>query len=556
LPAVSLILEKRAAAEPAGDLLDGYRLLEVIGRTPLAEAWKARSPEGRLVCVKYVNLSPAGDIPVSRMMQSARRLLDMRHPHLLAVHSLSQDAGRLVLVTDLADQTLYDRFQDCWSQGSLYGIPRDELLEYLTAAAQALDYLRNQHNLQHLALSPRTLLLVEDELLVSDYGLVQLLWLPAGIELARINPRYAAPELFEGRISGNSDQYSLAVIYQEMLTGRLPQQGHSSRDFAELRLRGEVDVSPLPVQDREAVRRALHREPCERFPSCSEFVSALRYASLTRAVPTYLSGPVAAGPLLASAHPAPVSGDSLRILVERLVASACQVTDIGQFGRIRWVWTSDGYWQHRCAALLAPGMAQEKLRAFAQRWNARTVHLDETSLVFQLHLASGLWGRLWKRKEDVLEVQVLVGPPRPPPALLSDVTVRLRFLAGDSPHQRSLIEQVGPVIADELHGCFMAPKDRRDDERFPFARPLYVAPAEGDASAFRIQCVGKDISLNGIGFYTPMEPPTRQVLIYQTSSVDQALFALPAAVTRVQRGADGWYEAGARFLVPPASSAS
>ncbi len=561
---VILPMRYEPPAVPTGgypcEALPGYYLLEVLQRSAHLETWKARDPGGRLVCVQYVFVPTSSTLSAARVLGQTRRLLDMRHPHLASLLSVAYDAGRVVLVTELADQSLQDRFEECWQCSSTYGIPRQELLGYLEEAAQALDYLRAEHNLQHLALSPRNLMLRDDRLTVGDFGLVQLLWLPGGEELARINPRYAAPEAFEGRVSANTDQYSLALIYQEMLTGQLPQKAHSTRELADQRLSGFTDVSSLPANDREIVRRALHREPRERFASCVEFVTALQHASVTRAGLVYLPEEI---PALGSngtvAVPLACPAPPLQVIVDRLVATAAHVAGVGQFGRIRWVWTVDGYWEHRCAAFLPDGVGQNKLRSFAQRWNASHCELHDSFLRFELNLGAG-WLRKWlPRKQDILEVCVEVGPPRPPPARLSDVLIRMRFLEGDSDAQRRLIEQVGPVIAEELHAHLMAPPDRRDDLRFPFDKPLLIAPVSGDRlhGDFQLQCVGKDISTKGIGIFARMEPPSRQLLIYQASTRDQALFALPAVVSRVDRTSDGWYEIGARFLVDdPASENS
>lgn len=541
------------------EALPGYYLLEVLGRTPLVETWKARDPNGRLVCVKYVYVSDSHKLAANRILDRARRLVDMRHAHLATLLTLAYDSGRLILVTELPDQTLQDRFEDCWRRGSLFGIPREELVEQLLGAAEALDYLRAQHNIQHLGLSPRTLVLCDDRLMVSEFGLAQMVWLPAGEDLARINPRYAAPEVFEGRISANSDQYSLALIYQEMLTGQLPQKANSNRDLADLRLQGVAEVSPLPAHDREIVRRALHRESRERFPSCVEFISALLYASATRGGPVYPSQNGSSTAIVSLQTSAKrLTGATLNVIVEQLVSSASTVAGIGEFGRIRWVWTQEGFWQHRCAAFLPAGVGREKLRAFAQRWNAECCELSDLFLRFELHLAAGFLKKLWRRPQDVLEVSVEISPPRPPPARLSDVLISMRFLEGNSDGQRQMIEQIGPVIAEELHAHLMAPPDRREELRFPFDRPLLVAPiaAEGSVGGLQLQCVGKDISHKGIGIFAPMEPPSRQILIYQTSTLDQALFAIPAIVTRVELNADGWYEIGAEFLLNSDSPSS
>jgi hypothetical protein len=240
-------------------------------------------------------------------------------------------------------------------------------------------------------------------------------------------------------------------------------------------------------------------------------------------------------------------------LIDRLVASAAKPLVVKEFGRVRYTFAPDGTWKHRCAAYLPPGVAQHKLHAFLRRWNAEVVAFSEDRLVFHLDLAAKLWHKLLSSKRNVLEVTIGLGPARPAPARLTEVIVTLRFLRGDSPAQRQLLEQVGPVIVDELHAHLIATKERRLQERFAFSRPLYLTPSQASAHprAAKVECLGKDISAGGIGFYTPLEPPATQVFICPSAGDDQGTFAIPAAVTRVQRTCDGWYEAGARFLVEP-----
>src|SRR5262249_3931518 len=97
----------------------------------------------------------------------------------------------------------------------------------------------------------------------------------AGVRLGAITPLYASPEVFQGSLSRHSDQYSLAVVYQELLTGALPFDGRTSRQLMMQHLQGEPDLRPLPPGDRPVVARALSKSPQSRFPSCSDFLHAL-----------------------------------------------------------------------------------------------------------------------------------------------------------------------------------------------------------------------------------------------------------------------------------------
>src|SRR5262249_19770271 len=90
------------------------------------------------------------------------------------------------------------------------------------------------------------------------------------------------PETFDGKVSRTSDQYSFAIVYQEMLTGVRPFVGQNVRQLIMQHLSAPPDLSPLPPEDRPVISRALSKQPDGRFPTCQELVRALRSGTSTR----------------------------------------------------------------------------------------------------------------------------------------------------------------------------------------------------------------------------------------------------------------------------------
>src|SRR5262245_30582308 len=134
-----------------------------------------------------------------------------------------------------------------------------------------------EHHLQHLDIKPRNLFLVSNHVKVADFGLVNpVSGGTSPVELGAISPLYAAPELFLGQVSRHCDQYSLAILYQELLTGRLPFGGRNVRQLLLQHTQDEPDLSPLPERDRAVVAQALAKDADKRYPTCMDFVLALR----------------------------------------------------------------------------------------------------------------------------------------------------------------------------------------------------------------------------------------------------------------------------------------
>src|SRR6202011_5523057 len=128
--------------------------------------------------------------------------------------------------------------------------PRDELLRYMEETAEALDLMNQEHGLQHLDIKPQNLFLVHNHVKVADFGLVKDLEGMQASVTGGVTPVYAAPETFDGKVSRFSDQYSLAIVYQELLTGQRPFAGTSVRHLILQHLQAAPNVSPLPPADQ------------------------------------------------------------------------------------------------------------------------------------------------------------------------------------------------------------------------------------------------------------------------------------------------------------------
>src|SRR5206468_1666080 len=145
----------------------------------------------------------------SNELRALDHVRGVRHPFMLSLERIEVVNGRLMVVTELADKSLKDRFDACRGDG-LHGIPREELLRYLRDAADALDFMSDTHALQHLDIKPENLLLLADHVKVADFGLVKDVRKSQASLVGGMTPLYSAPEVFRGVPSGHSDQYSLA----------------------------------------------------------------------------------------------------------------------------------------------------------------------------------------------------------------------------------------------------------------------------------------------------------------------------------------------------------
>src|SRR6478672_11702148 len=93
------------------ELIPGYRLIERIGSGGFGEVWKAEAPGGLLKAVKIIqgNLSGSDSkvLHLDQELKALNRVKTIRHPYILSLERFDIIQGRLIIVSELADRTLF-----------------------------------------------------------------------------------------------------------------------------------------------------------------------------------------------------------------------------------------------------------------------------------------------------------------------------------------------------------------------------------------------------------------------------------------------------------------
>ena len=541
-PAPPAIREGTCAALP------GYRFVSCVGRHPGGESWVVVLPDGRTRLARLVH--GFGELVPAQEREALRRLAALSDPALPRAETVHSDPGRLILVTELPGPPLRDRIEECQRQG-LPGVPRPEVLNCVRAVAEVLDRLHQEQGLQHLALCPGNIVLHRGRVQLYDFGLAQLFWVPGGHPAENFNPRYAAPELFRGQVSRSCDQYSLALIYLELLTGLHPFRHLSRPRTAADQPRRKPDLALLPSAERAVILRALHRDPAQRFAGCTEMVRALEEAGpridkdgaeVVTTLPPIITWPSTA--IFPGATPPLPPLDEL---LSQLVANAAGPVQVEEYQNIRYLLHPGESLQHRCAAWLPPGVAQIKLTSFARQWAAEVVQCDDHSFVCYVDVPGTLWQRCFGRQVG-LQVSIKLRPPPAPVAKLTQVDVVMAPHGAARGQRSQLLWVVGPRLLESLRHHLQARPDQRHQPRLLCHQPVRVASVRaGLELAAPLEVRGKDISLAGIGFFLPDQPPSPQVYLNLGNESFAASLGLLARIVRVQPCGDGWYEVGAAF---------
>jgi serine/threonine protein kinase len=254
----------------------GYQLLQRLGRGAFGEVWRAEAPGGVHVAVKIIH-RPLDHEAAQKELQSLNRIKGLRYTYLLQTQAFWSLDDRLIIVMDLADGTLREWWKKLQEEDPPEVALR-KLVRCFGEAAEALDYLHSK-NLQHRDIKPENILVLEGHAKVADFGLARLLE-SQNIATASFagTPVYIAPEVWGNKISPQSDQFSLAVTYAELRQARRPFPGQSYMEIMTNICQADPDLSGLLPPEQKILQVALAKDPQERYPSCQQFVEALRDA--------------------------------------------------------------------------------------------------------------------------------------------------------------------------------------------------------------------------------------------------------------------------------------
>ncbi len=159
-----------------------------------------------------------------------------------------------------------------------------QLLPYLEAAADALQYA-HEHGIVHLDVKPANLLLdADDRLMLADFSVAALIedYTHASLHGYVGTPLYTAPEQWLEQPRPASDQYALAVTCYQLLTGRPPFTGNLYAI-----MHGHIQAEPpaprkfqplIPAEVEAVILRALAKEPAARYKDMHAFAQAYREA--------------------------------------------------------------------------------------------------------------------------------------------------------------------------------------------------------------------------------------------------------------------------------------
>lgn len=291
-----------------------YRIIGELGRGAMGVVYHAIDPSiGRSVAIKTIRIRDISDTQQrdklrERLFREARSAGVLSHPNIVTIYDMDETDGLAYIAMAYVNGPTLEKILA--SDAALSGA---NMLRILRQTALALDYAHSR-GIVHRDVKPANIMTDEDGAVkIADFGIAKITTVSSMTETRTVvgTPNYMSPEQVQGlTVDGRSDQFSLAVIAYEILTGERPFQGeHLStvvyKIVAEQPAEAHRINGTLTPQIHEVLRRGLAKKPEDRYPTCSSFVGALEMACAeSRGWRTVTAGGAASMPTMGVAHDA------------------------------------------------------------------------------------------------------------------------------------------------------------------------------------------------------------------------------------------------------------
>jgi predicted Ser/Thr protein kinase len=267
------------------DRIGRYEIVRELGRGAMGVVYHAIDPNiGRPVAIKTIQLggkTQDRERLRERLFREARSAGILSHPGIVTIYDVEHEGDMAYIAMEFVDGTNLDHLMEPGQ-----AMTPDRMFDILGQTAAALDYAHGK-GIVHRDIKPANIMVTRDGVVkIADFGIAKVTASEQFTMTGAIvgTPHYMSPEQVQGQaVDGRSDQFSLAVVAFELLTGDKPYTGeHITTVVYKI-----VAEEPAPAQRlnpkltapiEASLRHALAKKPDARYGSCREFVNSLEQA--------------------------------------------------------------------------------------------------------------------------------------------------------------------------------------------------------------------------------------------------------------------------------------
>ncbi|HUU82715.1 MAG TPA: protein kinase [Phycisphaerae bacterium] len=247
--------------------LKGYTIQRGVGRGGFGEVYFAVSDGGREVALKYLWENPGVEL------RGVSQCMNLSNPHLVKIFDVKKnDEGEYFIIMEyVAGPSLRDILI-----AEPNGLGSQKAAFFAREIGKGLSYLHDR-GIVHRDIKPGNIFYEDGYVKIGDYGLSKFMAVSrhSGHTSSVGTVHYMAPEVGSGNYSRGIDIYAVGVMLYEMLLGQLPFQGASMGEVLMKHLTEQPEVENLPDPFGRVIRRALAKDPNDRYQSMDQMIEEL-----------------------------------------------------------------------------------------------------------------------------------------------------------------------------------------------------------------------------------------------------------------------------------------
>jgi len=247
--------------------LDDFSVQRAVGAGGFGEVYYAVSDGGREVALKYLRQFPEVEL------RGVSHCINLKSPHLVSIFDVKKNAdGEYFIIMEYCSgPSLRDLLI-----AEPNGFAPEKAAFFVREIAKGLSYL-HQRGIVHRDLKPGNIFFDDGYVKIGDYGLSKFISVSRhSAQTASVGTvHYMAPEIGSGDYSRSVDIYALGVILYEMLLGRVPFEGSTMGEILMKHLTAQPAIDALPAPFGQVIRKALAKDPRDRYQTVDEMVDGL-----------------------------------------------------------------------------------------------------------------------------------------------------------------------------------------------------------------------------------------------------------------------------------------
>lgn len=259
----------------SGDQIGPYTLINKLGRGAFGTVWLSERRTTIATTTAALKIPLDEDVDLETIKHEANLWVRASgHPNVLPIIEANIYDDQVIIASEYAP----DGSLELWLKQHGKAPTAEAAVEIISGVLAGLEHL-HARNIIHRDLKPANILFQGSTPRLADFGISRVLKSTSQSSIIVAGtPSYMAPEAFDGKRNGQTDIWSVGVIFYQLLAGRLPFPQTDITSLVGAILSRHPDPLPIsvPASLQEVIASALAKDPSQRFHSVAEMRAALR----------------------------------------------------------------------------------------------------------------------------------------------------------------------------------------------------------------------------------------------------------------------------------------